>query len=281
MQKWKICVQGESSNAILLESRNMKLWAEQQSNRHKDKCAKYSAAGIVPHWFPWTVLLNWFSMYWWKAEILRVAQDRKLSFGLVKSIYAKYAENSSCSCCFKVPLLFAPLCVCTLQCICFGSLRSLQQWPQTLFPHYFISQTPRLKSIGSHLGSLVQELHVLFQFVACNRWPCWPAGLASCKPASDLELLIGGSICQWHLYCRWWWCYSHYPIPNTPSRLVPLTTLTVLPPDLFLFTPPIKDAHTSAIKILRKALSYWYDGTVPCQFVSCILECYMDMKITK
>lgn len=52
MQKWKICVQGESSNAILLESRNMKLWAEQQSNRHKDKCAKHSAAEESPHWFP-------------------------------------------------------------------------------------------------------------------------------------------------------------------------------------------------------------------------------------
>lgn len=71
-------------------------------------------------------------------------------------------------------------------------------------------------------------------WLACDQWPCWPAGLVSCWPANDGlgAFLIGGSICQWHLYCRWWWC-SHCPIPNTSSRLVPIQPL--IPPHLFLF----------------------------------------------
>lgn len=68
---------------------------------------------------------------------------------------------------------------------------------------------------------LVQRLHVFLHSWHENRMPRWRVGIVLCKPVVDI--FIGGSICQWQLYCRWWCSYSQYPIPNTPNRLVPLT----------------------------------------------------------
>lgn len=124
---------------------NPETWSCRQNNKATDTKthAKYSA-DKAPGWFPWicfvyavlSVELHWFSTYCWgeKLRFSEVAQDFKLLFGLVMSIFV---ANMICSCCFKVVVVvfFCNAFVSAAWNACGNEHKTV------MIPHRFISQT--------------------------------------------------------------------------------------------------------------------------------------------
>lgn len=119
---------------------NPETWSCRQNNKATDTKthAKYSA-DKAPGWFPWicfvyavlSVELHWFSTYCWgeKLRFSEVAQDFKLLFGLVMSIFV---ANMICSCCFKVVVVvfFAMLLFRQLETL--AAMNTKPSWSHTV-----------------------------------------------------------------------------------------------------------------------------------------------------